>query len=83
MGKLFGWRNTNQILRIGVVNAIAYDQIGGPGWDDDDDSPKGTVTASDDKSSEPMPSRPSPSRTPNPRWMPKRKSARKKSRTIS
>jgi ABC-2 type transport system permease protein len=40
MGKLFGWRNTNQILRIGVVNSIAYDQIGGPGWDDDDESAK-------------------------------------------
>ena len=38
MGKLFGWRNTNQILRIGVVNAIDYDQIGGPGWDDEEDA---------------------------------------------
>jgi ABC-2 type transport system permease protein len=51
MGKLFGWRNTNQILRIGVVNAIAYDKIGGPGWDDDDDTAKSPAAASDDSSS--------------------------------
>ena len=45
MGKLFGWRNTNQILRIGVVNSIAYDQIGGPGWDDDDEDAKTAAPA--------------------------------------
>src|SRR5580698_3326584 len=52
MGKLFGWRNTNQILRIGVVNAIAYDQIGSPGWDDEDDSTKSATATGDDKSSD-------------------------------
>ena len=36
MGKLMGWKNSNQVLRIGVVDEIAYDKIGGPGWDDDD-----------------------------------------------
>ncbi len=38
MGRLLGWKNSNQVLRIGVVDAVAYDQIGGPGWDDDDDT---------------------------------------------
>jgi ABC-2 type transport system permease protein len=36
MGKLLGWQNSNQILRLGYVDSIAYDQIGGPDWDDDD-----------------------------------------------
>jgi ABC-2 type transport system permease protein len=50
MGKLFGWRNTNQILKIGVVNSIAYDEIGGPGWDDDDSDAKSAAPAGDAKS---------------------------------
>ncbi|HUE18007.1 MAG TPA: ABC transporter permease [Planctomycetaceae bacterium] len=45
MGKLFGWRNTNQLLHIGVVNTIAYDQIGGPGWDEDDQDAKTAAPA--------------------------------------
>ncbi len=40
MGKLLGWKNTNQVLRVGVVDAVAYDEIGGPGWDDDDNDKK-------------------------------------------
>jgi ABC-2 type transport system permease protein len=51
MGKLFGWRNTNQILRIGVVNAIDYDQIGGPGWDDEEEA-KTATAASEPKQNE-------------------------------
>jgi ABC-2 type transport system permease protein len=35
MGKLLGWKNTNQMLRVGVVDAIAYEQIGQAGWDED------------------------------------------------
>lgn len=53
MGKLFGWRNTNQILRIGVVNAIAYEQIGAPGWDDDDQDAKTVAPAAEAKPNEP------------------------------
>ena len=52
MGKLFGWRNTNQILRIGVVNSIAYDEIGGPGWDDDDDDAKSVAPAGEAEADE-------------------------------
>ena len=55
MGKLFGWRNTNQILRIGVVNSIAYDQIGGPGWDEDDDDAKPAATAGQAQSGDSAP----------------------------
>jgi ABC-2 type transport system permease protein len=36
MGKLLGWKNTNQVLRLGVVDAVAYEQIGQPGWDEDE-----------------------------------------------
>jgi ABC-2 type transport system permease protein len=35
MGKLLGWRNSNQILRVGVVDEISYNDIGGPGWDEE------------------------------------------------
>src|SRR6476660_3340574 len=40
MGKLLGWRNSNQVLSVGVVDAIDYDQIGGPGWDADEEDAK-------------------------------------------
>ncbi|HET6324334.1 MAG TPA: ABC transporter permease [Planctomycetaceae bacterium] len=35
MGKILGWKNTNQVLRVGVVDAVAYEQIGQAGWDED------------------------------------------------
>ncbi|HEV3303032.1 MAG TPA: ABC transporter permease, partial [Planctomycetaceae bacterium] len=38
MGKLLGWKNTNQVLTVGVVDAVAYEQIGQAGWDDDDNT---------------------------------------------
>ena len=38
MGKLLGWKNTNQVLKVGVVDAVAYEQIGQAGWDDDDNT---------------------------------------------
>jgi ABC-2 type transport system permease protein len=44
MGKLLGWKNTNQVLRVGVVDAIAYDQIGQAGWDEDDADAKSAET---------------------------------------
>src|ERR1700729_3829705 len=40
MGKLLGWKNTNQMLRVGVVDAIAYEQIGQAGWDEDSEKDK-------------------------------------------
>jgi ABC-2 type transport system permease protein len=40
MGKLLGWKNTNQVLKVGVVDAVAYEQIGQAGWDDDDTDSK-------------------------------------------
>jgi ABC-2 type transport system permease protein len=36
MGKILGWKNTNQVLRVGIVDAIAYEQIGQAGWEEDD-----------------------------------------------
>src|SRR5579859_3754160 len=38
MGKLLGWKNTNQVLKVGIVDAVAYEQIGQAGWDDDDNT---------------------------------------------
>ena len=35
MGKILGWKNTNQVLRVGVVDAVAYEQIGQAGWDEE------------------------------------------------
>jgi ABC-2 type transport system permease protein len=40
MGRVLGWKNSNQILRIAVVDDIAYNQIGEAGWDDDEDDVK-------------------------------------------
>src|SRR5580692_2696035 len=40
MGKLLGWKNTNQMLRVGIVDAVAYEQIGQPGWDDEEGDAK-------------------------------------------
>jgi ABC-2 type transport system permease protein len=40
MGKLLGWKNTNQMLRVGIVDAVAYEQIGQPGWDDQEGDAK-------------------------------------------
>jgi ABC-2 type transport system permease protein len=40
MGKLLGWKNTNQVLRVGVVDAVAYEQIGQAGWDEDNTDTK-------------------------------------------
>jgi ABC-2 type transport system permease protein len=39
MGKVMGWSNSNQILRLAVLDSIAYDKIGGPGWDAEDTPP--------------------------------------------
>jgi ABC-2 type transport system permease protein len=47
MGKLLGWKNTNQVLRVGVVDAVAYDQIGEAGWDEDDTPAKTDPAQSD------------------------------------
>lgn len=75
MGKLFGWRNTNQILKIGVVNSIAYDEIGGPKWDDDDSDAKPAAPADDSSAKTAM--LPSPAASPS--SMLRKRSARKKS----
>jgi ABC-2 type transport system permease protein len=80
MGKLLGWKNTNQVLKVGVVDAVAYDQIGQAGWDDDDNTDvkpgagttaevnatTGTETAKapGDKASEPSPAATVPNKEP-------------------
>ncbi len=48
MGKLLGWKNTNQVLKVGVVDAVAYEQIGQAGWDDDDSDSKADASKSSD-----------------------------------
>jgi ABC-2 type transport system permease protein len=55
MGKLLGWKNTNQVLKVGVVDAVAYEQIGQAGWDDDDSDSKGASKSSDTKSADDKP----------------------------
>src|ERR1700733_6824181 len=55
MGKLLGWKNTNQVLKVGVVDAVAYEQIGQAGWDDDDSDSKGARKPSDTKSADDKP----------------------------
>jgi ABC-2 type transport system permease protein len=52
MGKLLGWRNSNQILTIGVVDEIAYDKIGGLGWDDEEENAKDKATGESGKSAD-------------------------------
>jgi ABC-2 type transport system permease protein len=51
MGKLLGWKNTNQVLKVGVVDAVAYEQIGQAGWDDDDSDNKADASKSSDTKS--------------------------------
>src|SRR5580704_10181712 len=55
MGKLLGWKNTNQVLKVGVVDAVAYEQIGQAGWDDDDSDSKAASKSSDTKSADDKP----------------------------
>jgi ABC-2 type transport system permease protein len=51
MGKLLGWKNTNQVLKVGVVDAVAYEQIGQAGWDDEDSDSKADASKSSDAKS--------------------------------
>ncbi len=72
MGKILGWKNTNQVLRVGIVDAVAYEQIGQPGWDDDAPSPRTTPTGkpaeaaktTDDKTKESSPTAAASSKEP-------------------
>ena len=84
MGKLFGWQNTNQILKIGVVNSIAYDEIGGPAGTMTNPTPSRLHPPATRKPTIRLPKLPPlPSPAASPSSMLRKKSARRKSPTTS